>query len=374
MPADDAALADDATPFVPAAHPAYPQVPSNSGKVVTNLKLVTLVAANEPLATQLFGFSDALGASGWWAQAAREYGLGALVSSKHLTGPAIDGDIGLDAGTRYVAAAAAAGGITPDEETLFLLYLPPGTNAVDAQGAPLCDIGGSHDFQPTGPALFAFVQRPCPGGPPNALPELDLLTGAASHEIVEAATDPFNDAYTLPAPDPVAPWTGSIWLTYGGEIADLCPGAAAREESYLYQRFWSNAAAATGGDPCVPAPSGPSFFNTSVPKGWYALAAGASLTIPITGWSTAPTADWLVGAVRQHDTTGGLTVAITSPTSATRNGHTFATINNGRTATLTITAPASAISKGWALVDVDSFAVGAGNAAPHTWRTGVYVP
>ena len=47
----------------------------------------------------------------------------------------------------------------------------------------------------------------------------------------------------------------------GGELGDMCEYLGNADQrlvgNYLVQRTWSNAAATTNGDPCVPAPAGP---------------------------------------------------------------------------------------------------------------------
>jgi hypothetical protein len=85
---------------------------------------------------------------------------------------------------------------------------------------------------------------------------LDPVTAGASHELIEAATDPFADldpAFATVDADHIA-WAVALG---GGEVGDLCAGDSASfvkfpELPYVVQRSWSNAAAAAGHDPCVP--------------------------------------------------------------------------------------------------------------------------
>ena len=93
----------------------------------------------------------------------------------------------------------------------------------------------------------------------------DAITTVLSHELVEAATNPYIE--TAPA------WYGVaapflIWeLATGGlELADLCEypitqpvGGAGH---FAIQRSYSNAAALAGNDPCVPARG--VYFNAAV--------------------------------------------------------------------------------------------------------------
>jgi len=52
--------------YQPAHHPALPQVVPRSGSLLSPLKLVTVVAAGDGLASALFRFGGALGGTAWW--------------------------------------------------------------------------------------------------------------------------------------------------------------------------------------------------------------------------------------------------------------------------------------------------------------------
>jgi hypothetical protein len=98
---------------------------------------------------------------------------------------------------------------------------------------------------------------------------IDAITGPASHEFAEAATDPFpstNPAFaTVDAPHFY--WSRALG---GGEVGDMC----AQEDGnfvkwpdlpYVVQRIWSNKSAKAGTDPCLPLPQGNIYFQ-SYPK------------------------------------------------------------------------------------------------------------
>src|SRR5438067_561978 len=79
----------------------------------------------------------------------------------------------------------------PTADTLYLLFVPPETNAA-ATGLCLSN-GGFHTyFFPTsdGPAAYA-VAGDCGYG-------LDYALSTASHELIEAATDPILSSYFKP--------------------------------------------------------------------------------------------------------------------------------------------------------------------------------
>ena len=95
--ADAAVVAMDA-PFVPGPHRPWPQLVSpvdvpGRQHVLRPMTLVTLVAANDTLSSQLFAFSDALVKSAWWHATSDAYGVGTPEKSLHVTGPAIDHDL-----------------------------------------------------------------------------------------------------------------------------------------------------------------------------------------------------------------------------------------------------------------------------------------
>jgi hypothetical protein len=142
---------------------------------------------------------------------------------------------------------------------------------------------------------------------PDSFSLVDEATQTTTHELVEAATDPFIDAYSVMDPDHV------IWgLFPGAEVGDLC------EMEYLsYQRllgvnlvarFWSNASAAAGHDPCVPPIPAPYFNAVPVlpdPVGLFqgalvtqgvTVPLGTSVTIDVQLFSDAPTGDWTLEA------------------------------------------------------------------------------
>src|SRR5262249_25093756 len=91
----------------------------------------------------------------------------------------------------------------------------------------------------------------------SATPDEATLT--FSHELIEAATDPFGTGYYVDSADyGVIPFDGA------GEVGDLCGAAATTppEVGYYVQRSWSNAAARASHSPCVPAAT-ETYFNTA---------------------------------------------------------------------------------------------------------------
>ncbi len=391
-PGPDAAAPAETQPFAPAAHRAWPQLAlptGDAGHVLAPLTLVTLVAANDNNAPQLFAFGDAAIASAWWHAALDEYGAGAVAKSVHVTGAAIDHDLSAKEIATYIDQARIdSGAPAPNGNTLYLLYIP----------SPYEATGGSstayHAAYPSTGGLgdgLAVVSRADPEDGESAL---DELTERASHEIAEAVTDTAH-GWHLPRGSG-APWADpddNIWRSVQPgtiENGDLCELSRIREPlagGFLYQRSWSNKAALLGGDPCVPARTEP-YFNVSVSKSWYSIAPGQTLDIPFTGWSTAETEGWLVnaganygrGALANLSTNEGMKLHTslgvgTKGRCGARQG-----VNNGVQGTLSITAPAESKSGDYAVVWIRNFREEESTCNPppdtdwtHFWPVGVYV-
>src|SRR5262249_8848194 len=117
-----------------------------------------------------------------------------------------------------------------------------------------------------------------------------------SHELMEAATDP----YPYPQNPGYADLTGDPFELSGlsAEVSDWC----ATEAPILLggewmSRVWSNQIAAQGrGDPCLPGPDGTIYYNVSIePAGDVVVDSSTTdqtVTFTITGWSTAEISDW----------------------------------------------------------------------------------
>jgi hypothetical protein len=309
---------DSGAPFVPATHPPYPQIPKNQGTVLSGMKLVTVVASNEDptVATALFGLSDSMKTGTWFQTVGADYGVQPPASSIHITGAAMTTNPSPSQMIAYINASISGHPeAAPDGNTFYMLYLPEGVWDTDSQG----NLGIS-----------------------------------GSHEIIEAASDPMpGQGYRMPPFSNSTPWNGSAW-TYGagGENGDLCYGTSTYSGGFKLQRIWSNTAAAGQGDPCLPA-TGEPFYNTSVPQAWYTVSAGGTVQVPITGYSDKPHADWIIQAAVISARVQGFSATITSPTTLTVGGTKYPSINNAKTATMTITAP-NAASGSWAIFHIYS--------------------
>jgi hypothetical protein len=172
-------------------------------------------------------------------------------------------------------------GVTPTANTVVALLIPPTTMVTDLPEA----VGGFHSVSPAGlPFFVVFESATAPAGFRSPL---DIITIGASHELAEAATDPF--------PPPL----GGAWiddqLDIYGEVADLCvplwnlmpvgkSGAAAPSGDYGTSKFYSNAAAKAGAAiTCLPNfVHGQPGLNVQVAPESVSLAPGESATLTLT--------------------------------------------------------------------------------------------
>jgi hypothetical protein len=374
----------EAGPFLSAPHPPWPQVAANGGIVLHPMKLVTIVTTGDPQGTDYFAFGDALIASQWWQAIGADYGLGTPSASVHVTGPAITADPDSKAMESYIASAITG---TPaaaaDGQTMYMLYLPTGIDILDdTTGMPNTNcqyFGGYHlPYDTTGDAWG--VGQHCPLTD-TGLTDLQWMTIVGSHEIAEGATDPLpGNGYTMVANiDTKQPWTQSPWVAaLYGEVGDLCVSTQINEGSFTYQRIWSNSAAAKELDPCVPPYPQYAYVNTSVPQGWYTMPAGGSVQIPVTGWSDRAADDWLIAAEVWTSSASASSAAVfvptlTSPTAYDTDAGDYATTNNGKASTLTVTAPGLG-SGSWAAIGIYSEPLVYSGDPYHLWFVGVYIP
>ncbi len=344
--ASDAAPAHDATATVafPAPHPSMPTTRGSGGPVLPSPKLVPVFFAGDPYADALVEFQGKLVASAYWTSVTASYGVGAATASPavRLTATAPVTITSAEIETWLTAQLVPDAGTPtlppPAPGTVFLIYFPLETTVTmkypfdpsPGPGLTSCvDFGGFHSelVLPDGTSVVYGIMPRCNGYLGNG--GLDFVTAVASHEIVEAVTDPY--VITAPAYGDVD-FAGSGWsqVVGGAEIGDLCklvPGAFVRppEVGFLVQRMWSNERAGAGHQPCVPAASTP-YFNaaplldgTEIYPGAYvkglSVPPGSSRTIDLRLYSDGPTAEpWSVKVSElggpQSATTGTLSFAL----------------------------------------------------------------
>ena len=245
---------------------SLPQIIHLGGEVLAKPKVQPIVYASDPHAADIEAFVAELASTPYWSTVTSEYGVGALTALPAIHRPEAPPAKLTDAAltSALVANTGVAGPWGPtDRETIYLFVLPEGT-IVDADGPCCLGFDGFHDEATVnGTSVPYAVVCSCPGFDGPDISDVQQMTVAMSHEIVEAATDPY--VRTAPAfaqtDDANIIWT----LTTGGEAADLCtfdPDAFLIPDgsTFMVQRSWSNAAAKAGRDPCLPAVPGAPFF------------------------------------------------------------------------------------------------------------------
>jgi hypothetical protein len=234
-------------------------VAGDSSAVLTSPIVRPITWDSDVNRTYIEQFIREYAASAAWPTQVSEYGVGALSEGEpvHLSGaPAASVTSGqLEAMLRANLGAGLPWG-PPDPQTLYSFFVPDGTIVHDpAIGACCTDYDGFHSDTTVGGMDVPYaVQCQCPGFDGPDFTNLQQLTIVASHETVEAVTDPHyavNPAFSQ-TDDAHAAWT----IVTGGETADMCTFA---DDSFFLpagmiddaSRIWSNNEAALGHDPCV---------------------------------------------------------------------------------------------------------------------------
>jgi hypothetical protein len=327
VPVVDAAPADVhmPSPVYPAFRPAAPAVANSGGPVLHAPRLVPVFVSSgdggtwPDEASELEFMRRYLASSTWLAQVS-EYGIGAgtVSDAYHSNGAGLPtGTVTASRLRTWVGAQIDAGAWgAADGDTLYVLMLDARRQVQSGDDATCRGIGGYHsDLRDSARRSIAYAVIPdCGTG-------LDTITRVLSHEIIEAATDPYpNIAPAYAQPSTEAPPEGAWAIAYtGGEVGDMCEhrsDAALRpdELDFEIQRSWSNRAAAAMQDPCVPAIDARPYFNAApslpdvvtlatrdrsrnVAARGLVIPVGGSRTIDVSLFSTAPTSGaWRVSA------------------------------------------------------------------------------
>jgi hypothetical protein len=313
----------DGPAFTPAAHPPQMILPNQGGPTLLDPEIVTVTWPGETLASELAAFDDWIGKSSYWTIIASDYGVRAATHPASWVAPAAapltldDADI-----QKVLLDGIAAKTLrAPTPNTIYTVYPPAGT-AVTSFGATGCVEFQAYHYATTTPDGTAVVYAVTPRCAfTQKLTPLDFTTWGSSHEIVEAATDPFYDRPAYRQDDPTK---GQL-----GENADLCTGFPLRIEGHTVTANWSIKAAKADERPCVPAAPGP-MFGLAPASTAITIAKGASQDVAVTAYSNAPMGAFSIFAYAE---TEGVTARLSA-----QNG------TNGDALVLQVTAPASAPS------------------------------
>jgi hypothetical protein len=223
-----------------AAAAAAPHLTYRNGPLLTNVEVFTVFwgaawneAANAPLIKQMNDFFDFLLSSALIDQLAeysvpgKTIGHGVLTGTITLTdaepGATVD-----DSAIQSMLQSEISKGTLPaaGPNTLYFLYLPPGTQVTSSGTASCKDFCGYHETVSAGSIFYAVMPYPGCAGCQGGLDTLQALTSTSSHELCEAITDPIP---------------GQGWYDdANGEIGDICAWKTKALGSYTVQLEWSN--------------------------------------------------------------------------------------------------------------------------------------
>jgi hypothetical protein len=379
------AVAETVDPdFVPGPHAAMPQIRNQGGPVIAHPVLTAITFAGYDLLNVAEQIISSIGVSSYWRATTSEYGVGAATAGPPVRlatpAPATIDDVEIQSwlasmldGTRPELGA-------PTQDSIYVIYYPATTTVTNATLKSCASFGGYHGsvWIPQGDASglnVAYVVVPeCEGS-------FGMSTStqmSSSHELVEAATDPFGTTKI-----PGTAWSDVdedhfVWqvLLGGGEVTDLCQllsrnAMVPQSYGFAVERSWSNAAARAGRDPCVPA--WPDVYVSAAAvlpdvvtlhaggfdhttKG-VRIAVGASRTVDVQLWSEVqpPPGTWTVTATDMTPLLGGPADSLTFSWDANRG-------TNGTTLHLTIS-----VQKPAGPVGGQAFMLTSEGAARHEW-------
>ncbi|HVR62351.1 MAG TPA: hypothetical protein VMU50_10655 [Polyangia bacterium] len=274
-----------------------PSAVSLGGAVLSSPRVQPIFFPGFPYAADIDRFVTALSNSSYWTAIASEYGVGAIsplagfVSTAMLPASAAISDVQTALGEALQAMGAANPPLPVRSDTIYALFFDPQTT-LSFMGTTLCGAGqpsGFHDEWLFGNTPLPVVVIPtCATSDADTnLRGVEALTPSFSHELLEAATDP----YVRSAPAFVTiDSRHSLWAEAlnGGELADLCENEVPSlvvpgDIGYPVQRTWSNAGASAGTGPCVPVPAGEIYFNgqANLPdQAQLDIGTGTAVTVP----------------------------------------------------------------------------------------------
>ena len=229
-------------PFARDASAAAPHLTYRNGPLLTSVDVFTVFwgkawqePANDILPGEVNSFFDFILTSSLIDQLAeysvpgKSIGHGKRIGTTTLTSHNPGKSVTDAAIQKFIHSELSAGVLpAPSPNTLYFLYLPPGTRVKQTSALSSCkDFCGYHEATPTGNIFYAVMPYPgCPGCL-GTLQTLTALTSTSSHELCEAITDPIP---------------GQGWYDdTNGEIGDICAWKTKQLGAYTVQLEWSNA-------------------------------------------------------------------------------------------------------------------------------------
>lgn len=280
-----------------------PRVTYHGGPYLRRPRVVTVTfKGDDPtLVSRLEHFGAIITRTRWWREVTQGYcahgdciGEGRPGTRARLEEVLPDKvrDVDVEA---LLAREAEAGRLGPlDSDTLLITYLPAGVALSDAFVPRYCDGGprAYHRAFKLGRLQVAYAVMPRCGAETE-------LTATASHEILEATTNPdpsargfaiegtsANAGFTAAGVEPVDP-CGLITMDKHRTLAS----------GFVVQRAWSNRQASLGRDPCVPT-GGRGAYIALIPRQPVVRLTreGESATITLDSAADQPVGAWRVSA------------------------------------------------------------------------------
>jgi len=221
------------------AAPPTAQLTYRGGPLLTSVKVFTVfwgtawqTSPNSALATQINQFftfvvnSALIDQLSEYSVTGQVIGHGSFIGTATITQPALSHSI-----TDAVIQSTLQQEINsnsvpkPDANTLYFIYLAPGTSVVQGGSRSCQAFCGYHDSFGSG-IYYAVMPFPNCAGCLGGMTNLDALTSTSSHELCEAITDP-------------VPGQGWYDDTHG-EIGDICAWQTKKLGNYTVQLEWSN--------------------------------------------------------------------------------------------------------------------------------------
>lgn len=335
--ADGDAYAPSVNPDVyPAFAPNAPQIQKQAGAVNAAPEIVTITFPGDPNAATYERFGDALGESDYWKKVATEYGVGKTTSGAALhvrlpdPMPATLVEMPPDQAeisgwlTALFTDPAKNGLPAHDPANVYVIYADPKSSITDF-GEELC-AADHHLWALVNVKKIGEIEYPyiltgqCDFG--HGI--VDTTTANVSSLITSVVTTPpaWYDATSTPSRPPAwdyfddAHLADAIFHENETDVGDVCqfyPQAFIKtaEPAFAFGvlREWSNAGAAAGHDPCVPAapaatkpyfdvvPLGtetitPTVEGTKLTTQGFALKIGETKTFQVGFFSDAKSDEW----------------------------------------------------------------------------------
>ena len=226
----------------PAFTPAMGQLANNGGATLPHPVIVTVTWADDEKADDIEALGDTIGASPYWAATNAEYGSGAAVSGpeNHVRLPDAAPTSMSDTQLATFVSTNVANGTFPTPATgepIYVLHLQKATKLLlNGQNACAQGVGGYHDSTKVGLKSVAYAIVPRCGS------SFDSVTVALSHELSEAASNPYPRVHP--------PGPASVRTTSPGSSSSSSRARTVTRASFIVTPIFAPAPRAASRTPC----------------------------------------------------------------------------------------------------------------------------